>query len=430
MWITRLTGGLSWECNEQLINWNVDVIKKEFTQLFADDILKVIYAPQKAFKKIVQEPKYLGPIVLLVIFVVAQLGSSYVVASRSFVEQTMPMAGEGDTWTQNAALWQTSPGLTASNNTVDFMNSTYYGEVSIDFSASNVSSVWMEFTGFNGSVNCGADGFKNVSIRIKMVTPDAKPETATLYLYSLSDSNFSYDLTNEFSNITLNVWNNITVPVGSESSWTSSGAEAKWENITGIKMGFTWSTNQSVNLRLDGVFFRGLFIDPLELYGVAYIASSALNAITPFLFQWLLLTGLMYIIIKGLKGNVVWKPLMIAVGFALVTMVIQAVIIGLVYTTLPNIYYPLEVLAGVAGEFEGAYQIILDNIAMVNQISGYVQMAVYVWIVGLGAIIAHDITAQQIEGAPVVPQFGWMKSVLTSAASFLLTLLILGFVLG
>lgn len=397
--------------------------------MLVDDILKVLYAPQKAFKKIVQEPKYLGPIVLLVIFVIAQLGSSYVVASRSFIEQTMPMAGEGDAWTQNATLWQTSPGLTATDNAVDFMNSTYYGNVSIDFSASNVNSVWMEFTDFNSSVNCGADGFKNVSIRLKVVTPDARPNTVTLYLYSLSDSNFQRDITSEFSDTTFNVWNNITVPVGSESSWTSSGA-TNWENITGIKMEFTWSSNQSVNLRLDGIFFRGLFIDPLELYGVAYVASSALNAVTPFLFQWLLLTGLMYIIIKGLKGNVVWKPLMIAVGFALVTMVIQAVIIGLVYTTLPDIYYPLEVLAGVSGEFEGAYQILLDSIATVNQITGYVQMAIYVWIVGLGAIIAHEITAQQIEGAPVVPQFGWMKSVLTSAGSFLLTLLIIGFVLG
>jgi hypothetical protein len=406
------------------------VIKKEFTPLFVDDILKVLYAPQKAFKKIVQEPKYLGPIVLLVIFVVAQLASSYVVASRSFIEQTMPMAGEGDAWTQNAALWQTSPGLTATNNTIDFINSTYYGNVSIDFSASNVSSVWMEFTDFNSSVNCGAGGFKNFSMRVKMLTPEAKPETVTLYLYSLSDSNFQRDITSEFSNITFNVWNNITVPVGSESSWTSSSAAATWDNITGIKMEFTWSTNQSVNLRLDGIFFRGLFMDPLELYGVAYIASTALNAVTPFLFQWLLLTGLMYIIIKGLKGNVVWKPLMIAVGFALVTMVIQAIIIGLVYTTLPNIYYPLEVLAGVTGEFEGAYQILLNSITAVTQISGYVQMAVYVWIVGLGAIIAHEVTAQQVEGAPVVPQFGWMKSVLTSAGSFLLTLLILGFVLG
>lgn len=394
------------------------------------DILEVLYAPHKAFKRIVKDPKYLGPIILLVIFVVAQLGSSYVVASRSFVEETLPFAGEGDVWTQNAALWQTSSGVTASNNTVDFMNSTYYGGVSIDFSGSNVSSAWMEFTDFNGSVNCGVDGFKNVSLRVKLVTPEYKPASVTLYLYSLGGSTFSYDLTSAFLDSAVNVWNNVTVPVGSQSGWASSSGIGKWENITGVKMEFAWSSSQSVNLRVDGLFFRGIFTSPLELYGTSYIASSALNAITPFLFQWLLFTGLMYMMIKGLKGNVVWKPLLIAVGFALVTMVIQTVLVGVVYTTLPEIYYPLEVLAGVVGEFQVAYQVILDSIATVTQIGGYIQVAIYVWLVGLGAMIARDVTALPVEGVPVAKPFGWMKSILTSAAGFLLTLLILGFILG
>jgi hypothetical protein len=199
----------------------------------------------------------------------------------------------------------------------------------------------------------------------------------------------------------------------------SSSADAKWENITGIKMEFTWSSDLNVDLRVDGLFFRGIFKDPLELYGVSYLASSALNAITPFLFQWLLLTGLMYVIIKGLKGNVTWKPLMVAVGFALVTLVIQALILIVTYTTLPNIYYPLEVLAGVPGEFDVAYQVILNAIATVTLIGSIVQIAVYVWTIALGAIITRAITA-----------FGWLKSLLVSGASFLLTLLILGFILG
>jgi len=406
--------------------------------LFVEDILKVLYAPHKAFKKIVQEPKYFGPIVILVIFVVAQLGSYYVIASKSYSEQTMPMGDQYDLWTQNATLWQATPGVTITNNYVDFINATpvesyypvYYGNSSVEFAASNSSNIQMELLDLNGSVNCGSDGFKNVSIRVKIVTPDVKPESVTLYLYSLSDSNFSYDLTSEFSSSTANVWNNITVPVGSESSWTSSSAAAEWENITGIKMEFTWSTDQSVNVLVDGLFFRGLFKDPLELYGVAYIASIALNAITPFLFEWLLLTGLMYLIIKGLKGNVVWKPLMIAVGFALVTMAIQAIIVSVIYATLPKLYYPLEYWTDVYGESQAVHQLYIATTATAAQISGYVQMAIYVWTVGLCAIIAHDVTAQQIEGAPVVPQFGWMKSFLTSTASFLLTLLILGFVLG
>lgn len=399
--------------------------------MIADDIIKVLYAPHKAFKKIIQEPKYLGPFVLLIIFLLAQVGSSYVIASKSFVEQTMPAGGQVDAWTNNAALWQANSGVAVSNNTVDYLlNNTAPSGTSIEFSASNASSVWMALNSLTESVNCGADGFKNVSLRIKIVAPAAEPESVTLYLYSLSGSNFSYDLTSAFSNSVVNVWNNITVPVGSESGWTSSSADAKWENITGLKMEFAWSSNQNIDLRVDGLFFRGIFKDPLEIYGVSYIASSALNAITPYLFQWLLLTGLMYVIIKGLKGSVTWKPLMVAVGFALVTLVIQALILIAAYATLPRLVYPLEVLAGVSGEFQVAYQVILDAIATVSMISGVVQAVIYVWIIGLGAVIAHNVTAQVVEGAAGAPQFGWLKSILTSAAGFMLTLIILGFVLG
>jgi hypothetical protein len=155
-----------------------------------------------------------------------------------------------------------------------------------------------------------------------------------------------------------------------------------------------------------------------------------LNAITPFIFQWLLLTGLIYVIIKGLKGNVTWKPLMVAVGFALVTMVIQALILIAAYTALPKIYYPLEWLAGVPGESDVAYQFISNEVAQVSLVAGIIQVVVYVWIVALGAIITRDITAPVGEGVPGVQQFGWIKSILVSGASFLLTLLILGFILG
>jgi hypothetical protein len=400
--------------------------------LAANDILRVLYAPQRAFKEIVTNPRYLGPFIVLIIFAVAQVGSSYVVASRSYIEQTMPAGNQGDVWTGNATLWAASPGVTITNNYADFINGSYYGSSSIEFAVSNSTDIQMALKDLGGSVNCGADGFKNISLRVKLVAPDVKPENVTMYLYSLSDLNFfNYDLSSQFSNTTVNVWNNLTIPVGpSSGDWRRSDNAASWENITSLKMDFAWSSNSNIEMRIDGLFFRGIFKDPLEIYGVSYFATSALNAVTPFIFQWLLLTGLMYVIIKGLKGTVTWKPLMVAVGFALVTMVIQALISIATYATLPKIYYPLEVLAGVPGEFDLAYKVILDEVAQVSLIGGIVQVAIYVWIIALGAFITRYITIQSVEGSPGVQQFGWMKSFLVSGASFLLTLLILGFVLG
>jgi len=412
--------------------------------LIVEDILRVLYAPHKVFKDVIQKPGYLGPFILLLIFAVAQVGSSYVVASRSYIEQTMPIGDEGDIWTENAALWQAGLGVTIRNNTVDFINSTlYYGSTSIEFAASNASNVWMELNNLDTSVNCGADGFKNISLRVKLVTPDAKPENVSIYLHSLSGSAFYYDLTQTFSSSDVNVWNNITLTVGS-GDWLSSSADATWKNITGLKMEFTWSSKSSIILRIDGLFFRGDFQDPLERYGSSYLISSALDAIAPFLFEWLLMTGLMYLLIKGLKGNVVWRPLMVAVGFALVTLVVQALILAVVYTSLPSLFYPLEVLAGVTGEFEVAYQVILDKIAFVTLVGGIIQSVVYVWIVALGTFITRAITgdekiAEQVRMGKVasdtiisrdVTEFGWMKCLLVSGLSLFLTIIILGLLLG
>jgi hypothetical protein len=413
--------------------------------LATEDILQVLYAPHKVFKKIVQNPGYLGPLLLLIIFVLAQVAGSYVVASRSYLEttapQTAPLSAQGDLWTENAAFWHANEGVTVSNNTADYINGTL-ATTSIEFAVSNTSDVWMEIN-FNGSVACGSNAFQNVSFRVKQVTPATAPENVSLYLYSLSGSNFYYDLTNEFASSAINVWNNITLPVGAGSEgWVNNGAT--WENITGLKLDFAWSDSANVDLRVDRLFFKGNYGVLLDLYGLSYLANSALNAVAPFLFEWLLLTGLMYVMIKGLKGNVVWRPLMVAVGFALIVIVVQSLILIGVYTALPNVYYPLSVLAGAPGEFEAAYQVILDTIAPITLATAVVQAITYVWTVTLGTFIVRAVTSDkkiaekvgmgattaEATASSEVTGFNWMKCLLVSGVSLFVTIILLGLFLG
>jgi hypothetical protein len=407
------------------------------------DILRVLYAPHKVFKDIVQKPGYVGPFILLLIFVLAQVGGAYVVASRSYIEttapQTVPLSTEGDLWTENAAFWKASEGVTIRNNTVDFINSTY-STTSIEFTASNVSNVFME-PDLNESVNCGAGGFQNVSFKVKILTPDVKPENVSLYLYSLSGSNFYYDLTSEFSNSVSNIWNNITLTTGVGSEGWVSNASPTWENITGLKLDFTWSSDSNVDLLIDWLFFKGDYKGLLDIYGTSYLVNAALNGFAPFLFEWLLLTGLMYLMIKGLKGNIVWKPLMVAVGFAMVVIVIQYAILAVVYTSLPNLHYSLAAITNVQGEADAAYQAILDEIGFINTVIYVLQLVVWVWTVALGTFITRAITgdkkiAEQVSMGKVtsdtttssdVTAFSWMKCLLVSGVSLLLTTIILGF---
>lgn len=410
-----------------------------------NDILKVLYAPHKVFKKIVQNPGYLGPFLLLFIFVLAQVAGSYVVASRSYVEtttpQTLPLIEQGDLWTESTAFWHANEGVTVSNNTVDYINATY-ATTSIEFTASDTNNVWMEIN-FSGSVNCGDEAFQNVSFRVKQVTPNVVPENVSLYLYSLDESYLYYDVTSQFSDIDVNIWNNITLTTGADSQgWVNNGAT--WENITGLKLDFTWSENANIELRVDGLFFKGNYKTPLEIYGSTYIANQAINAVAPFLFEWLLLTGLMYVMIKGLKGNVLWRPLMVAVGFALIVIVIQAIILVGVYTALPDVYYPLATLVGPLGEYAVAFQAILDSIASITFVTAIIQAAIYIWTVALGTFIVHAVTsdakiAEQLGMSATTSDatpsnsaegFSWMKCLLVSGVSLFVTIIILGLLFG
>jgi hypothetical protein len=412
--------------------------------LVAQELLEVFYAPHRAFKKIVQNPKFLGPLLIVVIFVAVQVSSAYVVASRSYLEQTLPTGEQGDTWTENAVLWQASSGVTIANNHVDYINGSafYYNNTSIEFTAHNSTGIQMFLNDFGSSVNCGADGFKSLSIRVKIVSPSAIPQNVMLYLFSLSSpaNFFSYDLTGAFSNSTIleqHFWNNITVPVGT-TDWVSSNSAVSWGNITGLRMDFAWPVSSTIGVRVDGLFFRGPYKGSLDVYGSNVLINSALNSVTPFLFQWLLLTALMYLLIKGLKGNVVWKPVMVAVGFALVTLVVQSLILLAAYTTLSNVNYPLEILANIPGESAVAYQAVQTTIAQVLLVGSIVQVVIWVWIFALGTFITRAVTAiapaspldstkAEGEGMMGTNQFSWVKCMLVSAASLALTVTILGF---
>jgi hypothetical protein len=66
-----------------------------------------------------------------------------------------------------------------------------------------------------------------------------------------------------------------------------------------------------------------------------------------FLLEWILITGILFLVLKGLKSSVVWKPLFIAVGFALFVMAIRAIINLVATLTLPEVYYPFDLSGGV-----------------------------------------------------------------------------------
>jgi hypothetical protein len=384
--------------------------------LFATDILKVIYAPHKAFKGIIQNPKYFGPTLIVILFIAASMGSTYAAISKTCIEKTLPDGKLLDEWTENRTLWTSNAGIAESN---DSMNGSYYGNKSIAFSITNNTEVWAQLKD-SGPVNCsGPDGYSKLSFRIKWTNPEVKPANATIQLLSTSSSEyFSYNLTGALPNFTYNVWNNLTLPLISDG-WSNSSSAASWDNITGLKLDFAWTDSSNITLLVDGVFFRGNFNSLLESAATTFLINYAFMAFTQILLVWVILTGLIYLMGRGLGGSVLWKPVLIVIGFTLVTMVIQSLVNTAAYLSSPTVHYPLELIGGVSGESDIAFNAILEQTWLTSQIMRYTQVAVYVWTIALCSLAVRVLTG-----------FGWAKSFLIGAAAYLITLLAGSFLLG
>lgn len=384
--------------------------------MFATDILKVIYAPHKAFKGIIQNPKYFGPTLIVILFIAASMGSTYAAISKTCIEKTLPDGKLLDEWTENRTLWTSNAGIAESN---DSMNGSYYGNKSIAFSITNNTEVWAQLKDI-GPVNCsGPDGYSKLSFRIKWTNPEVKPANATIQLLStISSEYFSYNLTGALPNFTYNVWNNLTLPLISDG-WSNSSSAASWDNITGLKLDFAWVDSSNITLVVDGVFFRGNFNSLLESAATAFLINYAFMAFTQILLVWVILTGLIYLMGRGLGGSVLWKPVLIVIGFTLVPMVIQSLVNTAAYLSSPTVHYPLELIGGVSGESDIAFNAILEQTWLTSQIMRYTQVAVYVWTIALCSLAVRVLTG-----------FGWAKSFLIGAAAYLITLLAGSFLLG
>lgn len=381
-------------------------------------IFKVIYAPHKAFNEIVQNPKYIGPLLIMIFFILVNMGYVYTIASKTYVEQTLPTAGQRDIWTENMTLWTSDSNATIKENFVDYINGTYYGNRSIEFSIVNSMQIWAQLTDI-GSINCSnSDGYKNLYLRIKWTSPQDKPENATIYLFSATPPDyFRYNLTNEFSNSAVNVWNKLTISLATES-WLNSSTDANWENITGLKLEFTWLNNSNITMLVDGLFFGGIFKSETDNVA-SYMVNYSIVSVMQFTVRWVLLGGLLYIMTKFFGAEIVWRPLLILVGFALITMFIRAIMSVVVFSTLPTLYYRLEFLGGVKGESENAYNIIIEKTLLVSQINGYIQIAIIFWTIALCAIVTRLIT-----------QFSWSKSSLIAMVGYFVTLIAEIFLFG
>lgn len=380
------------------------------------NILEVIYAPHKAFKKIAEKPSYVGPAIIILILVLANIGFAYVAMSKTSLEITAPNGLNQDEWTQNSTLWASNALVSESNDSV---TGTYYGNASIAFTITNSTQIWM-WLNKTGPVNCSSQGgFNQISFRLKQLSPQDEPQNASIYLFSANTSDYFYhNLTQYVSNSTVNTWNNLT-DLPPFSDWSANGTNADWSQITGLKLEFDWTNNSNTTMLVDGLFFHGIFHSWLDQAGIGYVLSYTSTSVMQFIITWVAFSGLLFLVGRTLGGKMVWKLLLVAVGFILITLVVQALINVASYETLPQLNYPFSVIGGVSGEGKAAYDLILEQTAQVRMITSIVQIAVWVWTIALGVLVLR-FTAQ----------LAWVKSILASVVAYLVTIFISSFLFG
>jgi hypothetical protein len=156
-----------------------------------------------------------------------------------------------------------------------------------------------------------------------------------------------------------------------------------------------------------------------------------------FLATWLILSIMIYALFRALKAQVLWKPIFVAAGFAIVVMVIRAVVNIAAAATLPNLYFSFDAALGVMYNSFGAIyypsQFLLPVAASAAQISSITaSMATfnaivtamfvisYVW---LGALMGIAVKEMK-------PEFSFAKCLMIAALSVAITLLILWLFIG
>ena len=418
--------------------------------MILDDIPQVVYAPVKAFKKIIENPKYLGAIIILVLFIGVMIGFEYVQFSKTYVENTSPTVNNLPNFL-NATNWQSILNVTLSNNYNDFYNYSVpvigigtnyslFGNSSLEMDAANLNSLSAAL-GNTSYVDCIApSGFLNLSMTIKQATPAVAPQSATLTLYSVTDTNsYQYSLTSALSNTAdIGVWNNITIPLGK----TLKGGNK--QRLPDMEQ----HNSSPINLQLPSHLEHNYWSRRLVLPRPIRIANPVQrhrphsgvfrDVLSAVHFRLVLLTGFIYLFFKGLKSSVVWKPMFIATGFAMFVMVIRALVNLAVAATLPTLYYPYDLSLGVSFNTYGAIfyppgtvgaltaqsQAIFNSINSATANFRFVTSAMfvvgYIWLGALCTIIVGTLK----------PEFSMMKRVLISAVSIAVTILLLLLLVG
>jgi hypothetical protein len=396
--------------------------------LFLYDVFKVIYSPVKAFREVLENPRYFGPVIIIVISLFLTIGTQYVSVSKHYVETITPTSRvywtnatppSPSLWTLNAA----PADLTAVPNN---SSALLAGNYSVRALVSNKTEIWLKIT-TNGTINCsGSSGFKTLYYKLMYTCTLPQPiSNATLRLYSFkNESNyFKFNLNSTRYLNSSGSWIDANVTLGEKAlNWTVGSGSPSWSNITGIEFRLEFPNNGTMSLLLNDLYFGGRYEALLNVFGFSYwLSSTVMSSVFDILLRWLIFAGLLWLTVRVFQPQgSSFRTLLIVVGYAFAIMFVYVTIDMLSISQLPLLYFPNKVIFPLTGrEIQNA------SIATNNIYNAYWTPTIaydafigawyvsHVWTIGLFAIAMR--TLQNIS---------WKKALLISIIAYTIALFV------
>lgn len=398
--------------------------------MFLYDIFKVIYSPVKAFREILGNPRYVGPVIIIIISLLLTLGTQYVGVSKHYVETIVPsnrfdwtnITTPSSVWVSNAP-----PENVTSAKPLDF-DTIPIGNYTRAFLTNN-STIWLRTNGI-GTINCSGDsGFKMFYYKLWFAAYNSSgaalpPQNASLRLYSLKGASdyFQFDLLNNVGYLNKSAaWMDANVSIGGVG-WTVGGGSPSWSNITGLEFRLTFAGNGRLSLQLNDLYFGGKYELLYEAVGFVYWLSSTFVASAFDIFlRWLMVAGFLWLTIKTFnpEGSP-FKMLLVVVGYTFVIMVVYAPIDILVVSQLSPLYFPHCVVFPVSDR-----EVALGNAATSNiYAANWVSTAPYMVFIGI-SYVAHAWTIVLLTVAlKTLQNYSWKKAALICTIAYIMALVL------
>ncbi|MFZ7137635.1 MAG: hypothetical protein ACOWW1_04360 [archaeon] len=369
--------------------------------MFGQEILEVIYAPVKAFKKIIEKPDFKGVAIVLLLVIASAVAVQYVASSKQFLEVRVP---EDENWTEelfDQHVWSSNGEL--SKDTLNYK----VGNSSISSTVTD-SNIGLKVTAFD-PINC-SEGTEYTELFFWInCTNDAgeSPVSGTIKLFSGSESSyFEQDIVSFLGSNS--EWTNTTLNIGSSQGWDPVNSP-DWENITGVELELAWADSANLNVNVDGLVFR-TFATSIEM-GTFYI--EIISVVLQAGMTWVVWGGLLIIIAKLFNEDLgKWNVFFIIIGYIFIVTVITNIITGIVATNLPELTYVLDPTS--TYYYARNATVWAENLGY--QLLTPLLWVGYVWTTGLSAIIIHEMK-----------EIPWGKALTISVIAFAARLLLSAF---